>query len=353
MGFSNQERINTNTAALQATTLDGNASAVWYEKIFNFQFALPSTRVWTQFSSIPQAVDLATAQTNATNNPTIISDLSAVANAKRLTEIPGTNDTTYAVYSTYNDFSTALEGNWIQPQQIPQTTGVQIGQPSFGYNVTLYNGDPNAGGTVVSPSAGTTGTGESKTVGWIFNYTLGLLLLSGDFFTETGINAATFNPYVTGFRYIGTTAGSGSGSSDKVTQSFTCDETIATGDLVRLVSSSDAPAFTNPGRIIKSIATTATSGDFETLGVADTSGSAGSSIAVVLFGVHTLNFGSTPTNADIGKDVYLSDTVDGQATLTAPTSTGRAVVRVGKLLTADGSNSVNCKIDIDLIAILS
>src|SRR5210317_1905575 len=98
MGFSNQERINTNSAALQASTLDANASAVWYEKIFNFQFALPDYRVWTQYTSIPEASTVTIARTNATNNPTIIDDLSQNADAVRLTKIAGTNNSTFAAY---------------------------------------------------------------------------------------------------------------------------------------------------------------------------------------------------------------------------------------------------------------
>ena len=352
MGFSNQARINTNTAALQASTIDGNASAVWYEKIFSFQFALPSSRVWTEFTSIPQAVDLATARSNASSNPTIISDLSQAANAVRLTEIAGTNKTTYAAYSVYNDLSSAISGNWIQPQQVIQTAGAQIGQPSFGYNTTLYNGDPNSGGTIISPSAGTTGTGESKTVGWIFNYTLGLLLLSSDFFTETGINSATFNPYVTGFRYIGQTAGSGGGSSDTVTSTFVCDEAITAGDIVRLVTSADAPTFTNPGRIVKAIATPANSRTYEAVGVANATGAVGGSIEVVTSGSRTVNFvGSTPTTAQIGQPIYLSNATSGKATITPPSST-TAVVQVGKLLEADGSTTVKCKVDVDFIILI-
>ena len=354
MGFSNQERINTNTAALQASTLDANASSVWYEKIFNFQFALPSYRVWTQFTSIPEASTVAIARSNASNNPSIISDLSQNANAVRLTKIPGTNDTTFATYGTYNDFSTDVLGNWIQPQQITQKTGVSAGQPSSGYTTTLYNGDPNSGGTVVAPSSGTTGTGENKTVGWIFNYSIGLLLLSADFYTRTGINPATFDPYVTGFRYIGTTAGSGSGSSSKVTESFTCDETIAAGDVVRMVSSGDSPTFTNPGRIVKAIATASNDRTYEAVGVADASGSAGSAIDVVMFGSRNLNFTTPPTTAQIGQPVYLSTGTTGEVVMTAPTSSGQAVVKVGSLLSADGSSSsVKCKVNIDIIAILA
>jgi len=356
MGFSNQERINTNSAALQGSTLDANASAVWYEKIFNFQFALPSLRVWTQYTSIPVAINVATARTNASNNPTIISDLSESADAVRVTEIAGTNDTTYAVYTTYNDLTTPVLGNWIQPQQITQNSGSSAGQPSFGYQITLYNGNPAASGSVIGPSAGTTGTGESKTVGWIFNYSIGLLLLSADFFTETGINAATFDPYVTGFRYIGTTAGSGGASSSAglVIQSFVCDETIGAGDVVRLVTSSDSPTFANPGRVVKAISTTAADQTYEALGVANAAGSAGATIEVVFGGARNMTFAVAPTTAQIGKTIYLSDTTAGQPTLTAPTASGRAVVKIGKLLTADGGSvSVKCKIDVDLIAIIA
>ena len=351
MGFSNQERINTNSAALQASTIDGNASAVWYEKIFSFQFALPSSRVWTQFTSIPQAVDLATARSNASSNPTIISDLSQNASAVRLTQIAGTNQTTYAAYGTYNDFSSAILGNWIQPQQIIQTAGAQIGQPSAGYDVKLFNGDPNSGGVAVGPSAGTTGTGQSKTVGWIYNYTLGLLLLSSDFFTQTGINAATFNPYVLGFRYVGTSAGSG-GSSEQITQTFTLDEAVTAGDLVRLVSTGDAPTYTNPGRIVKAIGTATNDRTYEAIGVADASGSPGGSISVVTFGSRKINFSGAPTTAQIGQPVYLSSTTGGKATMTPPTASTTAVVKLGKLVVADGTTSVKCKVDIDFLVLI-
>jgi hypothetical protein len=358
MGFSNQERINTNTAALQGSTLDANASAVWYEKIFNFQFSLPSDKVWTQFTSIPEANDLATAQSNAAANPTIISNLSAAANAVRLTEIAGTNDSTYAAYSTYDDLTTSVLGNWIQPQQITQRSGASAGQPSFGYGMVLYDGDPTGAPgtfTVIGPSAGTTGTGSSKTVGWIFNYSLGLLLLSADFYTETGISAAAFNPHVIGFRYIGTVAGSGGSSSSAgtIVQSFVCDETISAGEVVRLVSQVDSPTFTNPGRIVKSIATTVQPQKYRVLGVANSAGTAGVSIEVVFGGARDLLFAAAPTAADIGKPIYLSATVAGQTTLTAPTAIGDAVIKLGMLLAGDSvDTSPKCKIDIELIAVI-
>ena len=65
MGFSNQEAINLNFAALAAGVIDANSSAVWFEKQFGFSFVLDANTVWTQLSSIPAAGNLTTARNNA------------------------------------------------------------------------------------------------------------------------------------------------------------------------------------------------------------------------------------------------------------------------------------------------
>ena len=331
MGFSNQERININSAALQATTLDANPSSVWYEKKFNFQFALPAKRVWTEFDSIPIAANLATARTNATNNPTIIVDLSQNADAVRLTKVSGTNNSTFAAYTIYNDFSTEVLGNWIQPQQISTAAG----QPSAGYTVLLYNGDPAGAGVLIGTSAGTTGTGSSKTVGWIWNYSVGLLLLSEDFYTETGITSASFDPYVLGFRYIGATASSGG------SRAFVADETITAGQIVRLVT--DADVGLTPGRVILSIANSVSNS--VVFGIAQTGGVQGNTIYVSNRGSSDLVFAAPPAATDMGKTIYLSATSSGVPVLTAPTGSTTGVVEIGNLLYADG---VLTKVEIEL-----
>ena len=211
MGFSNQERINLNAKALQAGVLDGNAAAVWYETFFPFGFLLDGARVFTEMGplrSLP-ASSLTAARLNASNNPTLIQDLSQTSVAVRLTLIAGTNTTTYAAYSTYNNTSSALVQNWLLPQLVPQSSG----SPSNGYAIRLFDGDPASGGTEITTTAGATGTGVNKSVGWVWNYAQGLLLLAGDFFTQTGINSASFDPYVMGFRYIGSTANDGGSST--------------------------------------------------------------------------------------------------------------------------------------------
>jgi len=102
----------------------------------------------------------------------------------------------------YGNTNSTLLRNWLLPQLVPQSSGA----PSNGYAIQLYNGNPASGGVLVSTSAGTTGTGESKSVGWVFNYPSGLLLLATDF------RAQITDPWIVGFRYIGPTAGSGGGN---------------------------------------------------------------------------------------------------------------------------------------------
>lgn len=191
--------------ALAANVLDSDAVLQWYESVTPFAFVLAGDKIWTEATTLRAnpAANLATAQANAAGPLSgIITDLSAPASAVRLSPIPGVNNTWVAT-SSYNDLSTRLE-NWVQPQFVPQSNGL----PSVGYAVRLYEGDPNGGGTEILTTDGTTGTGSSKSVAWIFNYSLGMLLISDDFSSVT-------DPYILGFRYIGTTVDdiTGSGGS--------------------------------------------------------------------------------------------------------------------------------------------
>ena len=212
MGFSQLERINIAAKALQAGVVDANPSSVWYEVFFPFTFILSAEQVWTEMPRLRglTAANRAQAQANAAANTDLIQDLSADADAVQMTLVPGTNFSTYAAYATPGDTSSAQIKNWLLPQLVQQTSGA----PSNGYAIYLYNGDPAAGGVMITTTEGTTGTGQNKTVGWTFNYANGLLLFSSDFFTETGITPATFDPHITGFRYVGKTAGDGAGAPD-------------------------------------------------------------------------------------------------------------------------------------------
>jgi hypothetical protein len=211
MGFSQLERINIAAKALQAGVIDANPSSVWYEVFFPFTFVVSSEQVWTEMPTLQglPAANVAIAQANAAANPTLIQDRSDTAAATQMTLVPGTNFSTYATYTTPGDTTSDQLRNWLMPQLVPQGSGA----PSNGYAIQMYNGDPNGGGVLVTTTEGQTGTGASKSVGWTFNYANGLLLISADFYTETGIVPAAFSPWIVGFRYIGKTAGD-SGAPD-------------------------------------------------------------------------------------------------------------------------------------------
>jgi hypothetical protein len=327
MGFSNQERINLNSKALAAAVIDANPVAQWYESRNAFSFIVDGGSVLTEFSSVPVAANLAAARTNATNNPTLIQDKSQTTDAVRLTAVAGTNNSTYIAYTTYNDASSARLTNWIQPQLVSQSSGAA----SIGYAIVLYDGDPVNGGTEVTTTDGTTGTGQNKTVGWIFQYSTGILLLSDDFKDNVS------DPYIMGFRYIGATASSSASTASRLESNFVADETLAEGELVRLVTSSDSGTV---GRVIKADATSY--GNAEVLGVVRTGGSQGDSVTIVTSGLTGVKFSSAPASTDNGKKVFLS-TTGGVATLTAPTGATNATVLLGRLTGGDGSDTTpNC-----------
>jgi hypothetical protein len=222
MGFSNQERINLNSKILAASVVDASESSQWYESRLLNEFTVGGDRVLTQLNEVRQfpATTLADARSYTSAYLTgVVEDLSQNANAVRLTAVPGAVGT-YIALETYGDFSSDRLVNWIQPQAVPTLTGAA----STGYAVALYNGQPGSGGVLVATTAGTTGSGSTKTVGWIFNYSNGLLLLSADY--RTSIT----DPWILGFRYIGATANDGYSSGSLNAPGVLQDGYIAIAD---------------------------------------------------------------------------------------------------------------------------
>lgn len=191
--------------------MDAVSSAVWFESRIFAGKVIDARQTWLEFATLETlpAANLGVAQANAAGNPTLIQDLSDPVNAVRLTEVTASNNSTYMALSVFGDFTSPRLNNWLQPQQVPQASGAS----SIGYSIRLFNGDPNGGGVEIFTTDGQTGTGINKSPGWVWNYSNGLLLLADDFFSQTGINSATFDPYVLGFRYIGPTA-AGGGTTD-------------------------------------------------------------------------------------------------------------------------------------------
>jgi hypothetical protein len=350
MGFSNQEVINISRSALLASVLDANSEAVWYEKVFPFEINLPSSRVWTETKEIPEANDLATARVNATNRGRIIKDYSRPSDSVRLTHVPGSNGSTYGAYSVYGDLSTDLLSNWIQPQRIQQSTGSNLGQPSFGYTVRLFNGDPLSGGKAISPTLGGTGSGQTKTVSWVFNYAMGILFLSNDFFETTGIDKATFNPYVLGFRYTGLTLEDARARS--VVKKFKASESIEVGTVVRMSSGRDAGLDPNlVGGVLKASATNDSELSFEAVGISLESANAGEDIYVSISGEANVILEHLVTTMDIGRRLYLSSDNPGKVTIYPPAGMNDSVVIVGRLMSVEPNSYMQeSTVDIDFVS---
>lgn len=198
MAFTDRQKINMFTKALVAGVIDSESMAAWYESFFPFTFIMDSAQVWLQIDLLKEnpASNINVARSNATGNLAgVVQDLSQNADAVRLTQMTGSNGTTWVAYSVYGDTTSAVLQNWLLPQLVPQSSGA----PSVGYGVLLYNGDPNNGGTLISTTTGASGSGETASQSWVFNYANGLLFLSPDF---TG---TVNDPYLLGFRYVGTT----------------------------------------------------------------------------------------------------------------------------------------------------
>ena len=147
--------------------------------------------------------------------------------------------------------------------------------------------------------------------------------------------------------------GSGGGSFSPCTdvvRKFVLGEDCVAGDVIRSANSFDAPVVN--GEALKALATNDYQSD--AVGVVFEDGVAGDEVRVVFDGSINLTFSSAPLISQTGSDVYLDSNTAGVVTLTAPSGTGRSVVRIGKLLFADGvQTSVPCRIDIDFIVSFS
>jgi len=326
VGFSNQEQINLVSKVMQAGVIDANASAVWYETFFANNFIVDAGTVWTSMPTLRTlpAGTRTIARANAAANPTLIQDRSQIGQATRLTAVAGTNGSTWAAYSVYGNTNSTLLRNWLLPQLVPQANGA----PSNGYAIQLYNGNPAAGGVLVSTSAGTTGTGESKSVGWVFNYPSGLLLLSTDF------RAQITDPWVVGFRYIGPTAGSTPEPPPPTTDfRFTAPagDNVTAGEILRM----DDP-IVNPGAVVRA---RALNSEGLAVGISASSTASGSPVGVIFNGTTSILFEAPLATSDIGKTVWVSPFMSGRATLTPPSTSGQTVMKVGTLVSATGGSS--------------
>jgi len=197
MAFLSEELVNFSFKGWNALlgTANRNTSPnnlAWYEEFYPADVEVKPLQILVEFDQIPIAPDLATARANAAAAPSRIADYSLATTAIRLT--PTVNQTAFFALSTFGDWTTRMQ-NWLLPQHYPLADGT----PSFGYQVRLWNGDPNAGGVEIFP---TTGKIDAFTA-WTFSYGAGAIVIASNAVAAliTDVN----NVFIQGFQYIGPT----------------------------------------------------------------------------------------------------------------------------------------------------
>ena len=111
-------------------------------------------------------------------------------------------------------------------------------------------------------------------------------------------------------------------------------DNVNAGDLVRMDDSG-----INPGTVLRARALNSES---VAVGVVASAGASGASVPVVFNGMVPILFQAPLALTDIGRTVYVSPTVSGRATLTAPSASGQSVMQVGTLVsTTAGSSAGN------------
>ena len=77
----------------------------------------------------------------------------------------------------------------------------------------------------------------------------------------------------------------------------------------------------------------------QVMGIAQTSAAQGAKVNVVQHGLTNVLMDSAPSSSDNGKPIYLSQSSNGVASLTAPTNSNSYVIRIGYLYGANGSTT--------------
>ena len=156
------------------SSLTGTKKAPFGEAIPS-PLVVPATNIWSDSSLIPGTPP-------GTTGATVRVYLAGTSGHQMTADSTISGNRTFIAYSTYNNTSTEILGNWIDT--------------SFGadYIVKVYKGDPNSGGVQLSSA----GSGSNDT--WFFDYSSGVLNFNG---TSVPAGVTSSNIYIVGYRYVG------------------------------------------------------------------------------------------------------------------------------------------------------
>jgi len=201
--FSQEEKLNA--AKKLANQVVGTENAgigikPYYAEEFPWIPIIPPNKIWSQIDEISGATNESQAISVAAAIPSIVERVKV-----RLTSLNTSNNNAYVARSTYNNTSSNVLDNWIQPQLIRTITN----DSSLGYSVNLYHGDPDSGGTLLP----TNYEGLDGEPSWEWYYSSGILVVAEDENTTYHTFYNTNGLWIQGFRYVGETGGTGGGSS--------------------------------------------------------------------------------------------------------------------------------------------
>jgi len=163
------------TGLAEDSSLSGTKKAPFAEAVPS-PLVIASASVWADSADIP-------ATPPGSDSSYVKVYLSGTSGHHMTVDSTVSGNRSYIAYSTYNNSSTAILGDWIDTQ--------------FGasYIIKVYKGDPNSGG--VSLSAAGSGSND----GWFFDYSSGILNFND---TNVPSGVTDSNIYIVGYRYIGT-----------------------------------------------------------------------------------------------------------------------------------------------------
>ena len=162
------------TGLAEDSSLSGTKKAPFAEAIPS-PLVTPSTTIWNESALIPTTPP-------GSDTAQVRVYLAGTSGHRMTVDSTVSGSRAFIAYSTYNNTSTAILGDWIDPQ--------------FGdaYIIKVYKGDPNSGGTLLSAA----GAGSNDT--WFFDYSSGVLNFNG---TVIPSGVTDTNIYIVGYRYIG------------------------------------------------------------------------------------------------------------------------------------------------------
>ena len=166
--------VASKTGIAEDSSLSGTKKAPFGEAIPS-PLVVPATNIWSDSSLIP-------ATPPGSTGATVQVYLAGTSGHRMTADSTISGNRTFIAYSTYNDDTTAILGDWVDT--------------SFGsdYIIKVFRGDPNSGGVQLSAA----GSGSNDT--WFFDYSSGVLNFNG---TSVPSGVTSSNIYIVGYRYVG------------------------------------------------------------------------------------------------------------------------------------------------------